>query len=197
MPTYTIRATFTASAEVEIDIEVPDGATEDEIHDIGNRAVDDYDIDFNPSDIDCDDWAFVRGEPTPAPEVPVPVPAARTTLDGVEWATDGHALVRADLYDLMTEKRLAARAVTPEELSRFLDTLADHATPHAGIFNVKFAPILALGVARGSGTRNGPASIWRDDQIVGAVMPMHPDVVPADYDIIRADGTLHLAARVR
>lgn len=184
---YTLEVSWTSRSTGRVTVDIPEGATVSDISRLREKA----EARAKPQrgggiEIDGSEWVGNRPIGLPDPMPPVP-DAAWVTIDGTRWATDGSCMVREggpvpsstglSGYDKWRTDVRAAK------LAPFTTAPADPAPVHPGIFDPRFAPMLAAGTPTGR-AEAGPCLVIRDGVVVAVVMPLRETMPGA----IHADG---------
>lgn len=202
---HVVKVAFVARWEDYVEVDVPDGVTENEAEEALNAALNEMDMTANLDDTDIEaesvEW---ETEPVYAPPDPSVPDAAWVDVDGVRWATNGHVAIRdgcplpdpaARLPTMSYADWLipAASEVAfgPPSAERIAASIRrwiweDQNAPHDGYFSPVYAPLLKAGTA--TRIRGEVAALVRDANRapIAIVKPIR-DGEPGDGSV-RANG---------
>ena len=184
---YTLEVSWTSRSTGRVTVDIPEGATVSDISRLREKAEAKAKPDRGDDPkYEGSEWVGNRPIGLPDPMPPVP-DDAWVTIDGVRWASDGSCIVRegepvpsfAGLLDYGEWRT----DVTAAQLAPFTRAPAEPTPMHPGIFDPRFAPMLAAGTPTGRAV-DSVCLVIRDGAVVAVVMPLS-GAVPGS---IRADG---------
>lgn len=184
---YTLEVSWTSRSTGRVTVDIPEGATVSDISRLRGEA----EARAKPKrtdkpEFDGSEWIERRPIGLPDPMPPV-LDAAWVTIDGTRWATDGSCMVREGGPVPSSAGLLGygewRTDVTAAQLAPFTRAPAEPTPMHPGIFDPRFAPMLAAGTPTGRAV-DSVCLVIRDGAVVAVVMPLS-GAVPGS---IRADG---------
>jgi hypothetical protein len=165
---YTVNATFTI--EESINVEIPDGLTENDANALVNKALNELGYDGD----DCD-WAYDRKTPKFKldPKFDPTMPIYTDTAYG-RWAITGVMLIRHGfvLPDGFAMNSPWRDDVKMNDVNALLSQMPHHLgmKKHPGYFQPWTYPLMDMGLSA-IGEFNKPAWLFDGDECVGLVMP--------------------------
>lgn len=184
---YTLEVSWLYRSTGRVTVDIPEGATVSDI----DRLREEAEAGARPkrggeAEIDGSEWIGNRPVGLPDPMPPIP-DAAWVTIDGTRWATDGSCMVREGGPVPASTGRFGfdewRTGVTGAQLAPFTTAPVEPVPVHPGMFDARFAPMLAAGTPTGRAV-DSTCLVIRDGVVVAVVAPLRETIPGA----IRADG---------
>lgn len=168
---YQVNVTFTI--EKSIDVEIPDGLTEDQANELIEDALEELGHDAN----ECD-WEYDGHRPKfkPDPKLDPLHPIWMDTAHG-KWAITGMLLIRHGFelpkdFVMPSHWRDDVPVKNVNYMLSSMPTSDDLMLPHKGWFLPWVYPLMDMGLKAIGDSPKSPAWLFRGDECVALVMPV-------------------------